>query len=147
TVFLSSHLMSEMQLTADRLVVIGRGRLLADTPMADFLAAGASASVRVRTADPGDLDSLARHLGAYDEVSVESQGGEPNEIVVRGRTAAEIGDLAHRLGVRLHQLHSVPVSLEQAYMELTEHSVEYGTAARARPQVSAGPVPTATTEV
>ncbi|WP_405834487.1 MULTISPECIES: ABC transporter ATP-binding protein [unclassified Streptomyces] len=147
TVFLSSHLMSEMQLTADRLVVIGRGRLLADTPMADFLAAGASASVRVRAAEPGDLDSLAGRLRAHDGVSVESPGGERNEIVVRGRTAAEIGDLAHRLGVRLHQLHSVSASLEQAYMELTEHSVEYGTAARPRPPVSAGSVPTATTEV
>ncbi|MFE5805306.1 ABC transporter ATP-binding protein [Streptomyces sp. NPDC056491] len=140
TVFLSSHLMSEMQLTADRLVVIGKGRLLADSPMAELLAASASASVRVRTADPDGLRSLADHLRAYDGVSVEvvasvegaspaesSGGGRQDEIVVRGRTAAEVGDLAHRLGVRLHQLHSVSASLEQAYMELTEHSVEYAT--------------------
>ncbi|MFJ3965563.1 ABC transporter ATP-binding protein [Streptomyces sp. NPDC090036] len=143
TVFLSSHLMSEMQLTADRLVVIGKGRLLADTPMMELLAASASASVRVRTADPEGLRSLADHLRAYDGVSVEvaasvesvegaspaesSGGGRQDEIVVRGRTAAEVGDLAHRLGVRLHQLHSVSASLEQAYMELTEHSVEYAT--------------------
>ncbi|MFD9164662.1 ABC transporter ATP-binding protein [Streptomyces sp. NPDC059558] len=131
TVFLSSHLMSEMQLTADRLVVIGRGRLLADTPMAELLAASASASVRVRTADPADLRSLADRLCAQDGVSVEPArspgGGEQNEIVVRGRTAGEIGDLAHRLGIRLHQLHGVSASLEQAYMELTEHSVEYAT--------------------
>ncbi|MEU9160872.1 ABC transporter ATP-binding protein [Streptomyces sp. NPDC048424] len=147
TVFLSSHLMSEMQLTADRLVVIGRGRLLADTPMADLLAASASASVRVRTADPADLSGLAGRLRAYEGVTVESPGGERNEIVVRGRTAAEIGDLAHRLGVALHQLHSVPASLEQAYMELTEHSVEYGAAASPPPPVSDGSAPTATTEV
>ncbi|MCX5174724.1 ABC transporter ATP-binding protein [Streptomyces virginiae] len=131
TVFLSSHLMSEMQLTADRLVVIGRGRLLADTPIAELLAAGASASVRVRTAEPADLRDLADHLRAYKGVSVEPapsvDAGERNEIVVRGTTAGEIGDLAHRLGVRLHQLHSVQASLEEAYMELTEHSVEYAT--------------------
>ncbi|MFG2987805.1 ABC transporter ATP-binding protein [Streptomyces sp. NPDC048257] len=128
TVFLSSHLMSEMQLTADRLVVIGKGRLLADTSMADLLAAGASASVRVRTADPDGLRSLAGHLRAYDGVSVDPPGGtEQSEMVVRGRSAAEIGDLAHRIGVPLHQLHSVSASLEQAYMELTEHSVEYAT--------------------
>ncbi|WP_405533423.1 ATP-binding cassette domain-containing protein [Streptomyces avidinii] len=133
TVFLSSHLMSEMQLTADRLVVIGRGRLLADTPMAELLAASASASVRVRTADPDDLRGLADRLLVHDGVSVEPArppgggAGERNEIVVRGLTAGEIGDLVHRLGVRLHQLHSVCASLEQPYMELTEHSVEYAT--------------------
>ncbi|MFD6973242.1 ABC transporter ATP-binding protein [Streptomyces sp. NPDC059949] len=155
TVFLSSHLMSEMQLTADQLVVIGRGRLLADTPMADLLAAGASSSVRVRTADPGDLRRLAGHLRADEGVSVESPGGERNEIVVKGRTAAEIGDLAHHLGVPLHQLHSASASLEQAYMELTRHSVEYGTPPHQRP-ASPGPAgpagrggagPTRTTEV
>ncbi|MEV7561308.1 ABC transporter ATP-binding protein [Streptomyces sp. NPDC089795] len=131
TVFLSSHLMSEMQLTADRLVVIGKGRLLADTPIAELLAASSSASVRVRTADPTDLRALADRLLAYDGVSVEhapsTDPGPPNEIVVRGATAGEIGDLAHRLGVRLHQLRSVHASLEQAYMELTEHSLEYAT--------------------
>lgn len=131
TVFLSSHLMSEMQLTADRLVVIGKGRLLADTPIAELLAAGASASVRVRTADPVDLSDLADHLLVHEGVSVgpapSADAGERNEIVVRGTTAEEIGDLAHRLGVRLHQLHSVHASLEEAYMELTEHSVEYAT--------------------
>ncbi|MEU9083807.1 ABC transporter ATP-binding protein [Streptomyces sp. NPDC048357] len=146
TVFLSSHLMSEMQLTADRLVVIGRGRLLADTPMADLLATSASASVRVRTADPADLSALAGRLRADERVTVESPGGGRNEIVVRGRTAAEIGDLAHRLGIPLHQLHSVSASLEQAYMELTEGSVEYGAAASPRPRVPVGSVPTATTE-
>lgn len=69
TVFLSSHLMSEMQLTADRLVVIGKGRLLADTPIAELLTAGTSASVRVRTADPADLRDLTDGLLAYEGCS------------------------------------------------------------------------------
>ncbi|WP_406048104.1 ATP-binding cassette domain-containing protein [Streptomyces virginiae] len=131
TVFLSSHLMSEMQLTADRLVVIGKGRLLADTPIAELLTAGTSASVRVRTADPADLRDLTDGLLAYEGVVVEpapsADAGERNEIVVRGATAGQIGDLAHRLRIRLHQLHSVHASLEEAYMELTRHSVEYAT--------------------
>ncbi|MFD4739751.1 ATP-binding cassette domain-containing protein [Streptomyces virginiae] len=131
TVFLSSHLMSEMQLTADRLVVIGKGRLLADTPIAELLTAGTSASVRVRTADPVDLRDLTDGLLAYEGAVVEpapsADAGERNEIVVRGTTAGQIGDLAHRLGIRLHQLHSVHASLEEAYMELTRHSVEYAT--------------------
>ncbi|WP_406083699.1 ATP-binding cassette domain-containing protein [Streptomyces virginiae] len=131
TVFLSSHLMSEMQLTADRLVVIGKGRLLADTPIAELLTAGTSASVRVRTADPADLRDLTDRLLAYEGVVVEpapsADAGERKEIVVRGTTAGAIGDLAHRLDIRLHQLHSVHASLEEAYMELTQHSVEYAT--------------------
>ncbi|MFF4317879.1 ABC transporter ATP-binding protein [Streptomyces sp. NPDC001568] len=128
TVLLSSHLMSEMQLTADQLVIIGRGRLLADTTMADFLARSASASVRVRVPDPADRRTLTGRLDSYDGVSAEPAGGEEDEIAVRGRTAEEIGDLAHRLGIRLHRLNGVPASLEQAYMELTAHSVEYGVA-------------------
>ncbi|MGW7315797.1 ABC transporter ATP-binding protein [Streptomyces sp. NPDC054854] len=128
TVLLSSHLMSEMQLTADQLVVIGRGRLLANTTMADFLARSASASVRVRVPDPAERLTLTGHLASYDGVTAEPVGGEQDEIAVRGRTAEEIGDLAHGLGIRLHRLNGVPASLEQAYMELTAHSVEYGVA-------------------
>ncbi|MFJ2738809.1 ABC transporter ATP-binding protein [Streptomyces sp. NPDC087440] len=122
TVFLSSHLMSEMQLTADRLVVIGKGRLLADLPMADLLARSTSASVRVRTADPAELHRLAAELRGVD---LDLQG--ETALIARGTTASAVGDLAHHLGVRLHELHSVTPSLEQAYMELTAQSVEYGT--------------------
>ncbi|MET9918429.1 ABC transporter ATP-binding protein [Streptomyces sp. NPDC006435] len=125
TVFLSSHLMSEMQLTADQLVIIGRGRLLADTPMADLLAGSSSASVRVRTPDPDDLRTLADRLRRGDGVRVEVPSAD--EIVVRGLGVEEVGDLAHGLGVRLHELRAVSASLEQAYMELTARSVEYGT--------------------
>ncbi|MFF8715938.1 ATP-binding cassette domain-containing protein [Streptomyces sp. NPDC015184] len=125
TILLSSHLMSEMQLTADQLVIIGRGRLLADTPMAVLLAGSSSASVRVRTPDPDGLRTLADHLRRDDGVRVEVPSAD--EIVVRGRGVEEVGDLAHGLGVRLHELHAVSASLEQAYMELTARSVEYGT--------------------
>ncbi|MFD7507251.1 ABC transporter ATP-binding protein [Streptomyces sp. NPDC059850] len=125
TVFLSSHLMSEMQLTADQLVIIGRGKLLADTPMADLLASSSLASVRVRVPSAEDLRMMVDQLLSYGDVQVESPTGE--DLVVKGRSAEEVGDLAHRLGVRLHELRTVSASLEQAYMELTAQSVEYGT--------------------
>ncbi|MGW2325784.1 ABC transporter ATP-binding protein [Streptomyces sp. NPDC001700] len=124
TVFLSSHLMSEMQLTADRLVVIGKGRLLADQPMAELLARSSQASVRVHAPDPGELRMLVEHLGRRATVRVESVGD--GVIVVKGSGVAEVGDLAHRLGVRLHELRGGAASLEDAYMELTARSVEYG---------------------
>ncbi|MFE7462916.1 ABC transporter ATP-binding protein [Streptomyces sp. NPDC057499] len=124
TVFLSSHLMSEMQLTADQLVIIGRGRLLADTSMAELLAGSSLASVRVRTPDPEGLRLLAGHLRKGNG-DVEPSAGD--ELVVKGRSAGEVGDLAHRLGVRLHELRTESASLEQVYMELTARSVEYGT--------------------
>ncbi|KND33228.1 ABC transporter ATP-binding protein [Streptomyces acidiscabies] len=125
TVFLSSHLMSEMQLTADQLVIIGRGKLLADTPMADLLANSSLASVRVRVPDPQDLRTLVDHLLQDGDTDVQSP--EADEIVVKGRSVEQVGDLAHGLGVRLHELRAVSASLEQAYMELTAQSVEYGT--------------------
>ncbi|MFI0264569.1 ATP-binding cassette domain-containing protein [Streptomyces sp. NPDC017056] len=124
TVFLSSHLMSEMQQTADRLVVIGKGRLLADRSMAEFLAAGSQASVRVHAPAPDDLRLLTGHLAARAGVHVDPVGD--GVVLVKGAGIGEIGDLAHRLGVRLHELTDVPATLEQAYMELTAESVEYG---------------------
>jgi ABC-2 type transport system ATP-binding protein len=128
TVFLSSHLMSEMQLTADHLVVIGRGRLLCDTSMADFLATASPVSARAVVPDAGDREALVQRLGTTDGVTVESSGS--GEVTVRGRSAAEIGDLAHRCGFRLHELVDVRVSLEQAYLDLTAGSVEYTTGGR-----------------
>ncbi|MFD6992421.1 ABC transporter ATP-binding protein [Streptomyces sp. NPDC059943] len=126
TVFLSSHLMSEMQLTADQLVVIGRGKLLADMAMADFLADGSQASVRVGVPGADDRRALVERL--VREGADVAPAGE-TELIVTGRTAEEVGDAAHGLGVRLHELRSVSVSLEQAYMELTAQSVEYGAGA------------------
>ncbi|MFC8824556.1 ATP-binding cassette domain-containing protein [Streptomyces sp. NPDC057137] len=126
TVFLSSHLMSEMQLTADQLVVIGRGKLLADSAMAEFLAAGSLASVRVGVPDADDRRALAGQLSRQG-ADVAPAGA--TELVVKGRTAGDVGDAAHGLGVRLHELRAVSASLEQAYMELTAESVEYGAGA------------------
>ncbi|MFF1715511.1 ABC transporter ATP-binding protein [Streptomyces sp. NPDC058268] len=125
TVFLSSHLMSEMQLTADQLVIIGRGKLLADTAMAELLANSSLSSVRVRTPDAADQRTLIDHLLRGGDVTVESPAA--NEVVVKGRSAEQVGDLAHRLGLRLHELRTVSASLEQVYMELTAQSVEYET--------------------
>ncbi|UFQ19632.1 MULTISPECIES: ATP-binding cassette domain-containing protein [Streptomyces] len=144
TVFLSSHLMSEMQLTADHLVIIGRGELLADTSMGDFLASSSRATVRVRVPDPQERAVLVRRLAADHPgaagaaaATVTVDAADRDGIVVTGRTARQIGDLAHRCGVRLHQLSDVHVSLEQAYMDLTAHSVEYATGVRHE----AGPAP------
>ncbi|WP_328778187.1 ABC transporter ATP-binding protein [Streptomyces canus] len=125
TVFLSSHLMSEMQLTADQLVIIGRGKLLADTPMADLLANSSLSSVRMRTPDVADLRTLIDHLLKDGDVNVESPAAD--ELVVKGRSVEQMGDLAYRLGLRLHELRTVSASLEQVYMELTAQSVEYET--------------------
>ncbi|WP_345618205.1 ABC transporter ATP-binding protein [Streptomyces ziwulingensis] len=119
TVFVSSHLMSEMALTADHLVVIGQGRLLADTSMARFIAENSRSYVRVRTPQRERLlDALA---GAGIEV-VES-GAEVLE--VDGDKSAAIGELAARHQVVLHELSPQRASLEEAFMRLTAESVEY----------------------
>ncbi|MDT0529322.1 ATP-binding cassette domain-containing protein [Micromonospora sp. DSM 115977] len=121
TVFVSSHLMTEMQLTADRLVVIGRGRLLADAPI-DEVIAGSAVAVRVRSPQPAGLAALTGRLTATG-AAVEPAG--PDELTVTGATVERIGDLAYELGVRLHELSAHGASLEQAFMELTADSVEY----------------------
>ncbi|MGC4807417.1 ATP-binding cassette domain-containing protein [Micromonospora sp. DT233] len=123
TVLVSSHLMSEMQQTADHLVVIGRGRLIADAPTAAVIARGsAAASVRVRGPQPAGLTALAGRL-ADDGGVVEADG--PRGLTVTGLTAERVGDLAYELGVALHELTPVAASLEQAFMALTDDSVEY----------------------
>ncbi|MFC5923233.1 ABC transporter ATP-binding protein [Micromonospora vulcania] len=121
TVFVSSHLMSEMQLTADQLVVIGRGRLLADAPIDDVIA-GSAVAVRVRSPHPDGLAALAARLTAGG-ATVEPAG--PDELTVTGSTVDQVGDLAYELGVRLHELSPHGASLEQAFMALTADSVEY----------------------
>lgn len=118
TVFLSSHLISEMTLTADHLVVIGRGRLLADVPMA-ALTAGASA-VRVRSGDLARLVALLAGPGT----TVTRDG---DAVRVTGRTAEQIARTALDHGVLLSELTPVHASLEDAYLTLTRSSVEFGT--------------------
>jgi ABC-2 type transport system ATP-binding protein len=119
TVFVSSHLMSEMQLTADHLVVIGKGRLLADAPLADVLARSSTSAVVARSPHAGDLAERLTRAGG----GVERTG--EHEVVVTGVPIDRIGDIAHEAGIRLHELSRREASLEQAYRELTEHSVEY----------------------
>jgi ABC-2 type transport system ATP-binding protein len=119
TVFVSSHLMSEMALTADHLVVIGRGRLIADTSVSDFIDSSAEQSVRVRTPNATDLTELLRQKGATIRPAPEG------EFDVIGLDSAEIGELAAAAGIVLHQLATQRASLEEAFMELTRDTVEY----------------------
>ncbi len=119
TVFVSSHLMSEMENTADHLIVIGRGRLIADCSVADFIERNSVQAVRVRTPQPDALVAAIRRAGA----SVASAVG--GAIVVQGLAADKIGDIAFENGVRLHELTAAHASLEEAFMELTAASVEF----------------------
>jgi ABC-2 type transport system ATP-binding protein len=119
TVLVSSHLMSEMAVTADHLVIIGRGRLLADTGVGELIARVAVGSVLVRSPHATDLRELLVGQGA----TVTS--AEPGVLQVGGLTAEQIADLAVERRMALHELAPQRASLEQAYMELTRDAVEY----------------------
>ncbi|HXQ44279.1 MAG TPA: ATP-binding cassette domain-containing protein [Acidimicrobiales bacterium] len=121
TVFVSSHLMSEMALTADRLVVIGRGRLIAEMPVAEFIACHSRQFVRVRTSKTTELTRLTDALADAGATVVDDDGA----MGVTGMTAADIGELAASVGVTLHELSPQTASLEDAFMELTRDSVEF----------------------
>jgi ABC-2 type transport system ATP-binding protein len=118
TVFVSSHLMSEMALTADEVVVIGRGRILAQQPVAEMTAKSAASYVRVRSPE------LARLRAALDQNGAQT-ALEDGALSVRGLDEVAIGDLAASMQVTLHELSPEWASLEEAFMELTEESVEY----------------------
>ncbi|MEV7602373.1 ATP-binding cassette domain-containing protein [Kitasatospora sp. NPDC089797] len=119
TVFVSSHMMAEMEHTADRLVVIGRGRLIADQSLAEFSARHTESGVAVRTPELAALVEAVRPEGG----DVTPDG--PQCGVVTGLPAARIGELARRHGVVLHELTPRTSSLEAAFMSLTADSVEY----------------------
>jgi ABC-2 type transport system ATP-binding protein len=119
TVFVSSHLMSEMEHTADHLIVIGRGQLLADCTMDEFIARSSGQTVRVVTPQP---DQLVKAVADAGGSAVNSADGT---LIVSGLVAAQVGDIAFEHGVRLHELTVVRASLEAAFMELTADSVEY----------------------
>lgn len=124
TVFVSSHLMSEMALTADHLIVIGRGKLLADMSTQDFITRNSAGFARVRTADtdPAGWDVLGSTLTrAGGRVLKEPDGA----LRVTGLELPRISDLAHRAGVRLWELSPHRASLEEAYMRMTQSSLEY----------------------
>jgi ABC-2 type transport system ATP-binding protein len=119
TVFVSSHLISEMALTAEHLVVIGRGNLIAETSVAEFAAQYQSEAVRVLTPTPQLLVTALTKAGLRP--SVEDDGA----IVVTGLPAAQVGEIAATASLTLHELTPVRASLEDAFMELTADSVEY----------------------
>jgi ABC-2 type transport system ATP-binding protein len=119
TVFVSSHLMSEMENTADHLLVIGRGKLIADCTVAEFIAANSQQTVRVRTPQPDLLTKLVAAAGA-----TAREDGD-GSMVISGLDASRVGDLAYDNAVRLHELSPVHASLEQAFMELTSSSVQF----------------------
>jgi ABC-2 type transport system ATP-binding protein len=128
TVFLSSHLMSEMALTADHVIVVGQGRLLRDQSMADFIAAASADVVRVRSPQS---DRLAQLLGG-DGVTVRAhgdahsqQGSRGGALDVEGMTSDQIGAIAGTAGITLFELSTTGASLEEAYMALTEDSLDY----------------------
>ncbi|KOU59700.1 multidrug ABC transporter ATP-binding protein [Streptomyces sp. MMG1533] len=119
TVFVSSHLMSEMALTADHLVVIGQGRLLADTSMADFIAQNSRSYVRIRSPHRERLLDVLHSAG----ITVVQTGNGTLE--VDGCKPEYIGELAAQYQIVLHELSPQQASLEEAFMQLTAESVEY----------------------
>jgi ABC-2 type transport system ATP-binding protein len=119
TVFLSSHLMSEMALTADHLLVIGRGRILADASTDDFVNHNASASVRVRAVQHDELFDALATRGALIERSPDGS------LIVTGLDVAAIGGVAAAEGITLLELAAHGASLEEAFMELTRDESDY----------------------
>jgi ABC-2 type transport system ATP-binding protein len=131
TVLVSSHLMNEMAVTADHLIVIGRGRLLANAPTTEVIARGSGQSVRVRTPDADRLAALITDAGGT--VIPGNNGGPPGDpddktpmLTVTGVPAARIGQLAASAAIVLHELTPQLATLEDAFLELTSDSLEFG---------------------
>ena len=122
-VFVSSHLMSEMAVTAEHLIVIGRGRLIADTSVEEFVRRASGAVVRVRSPQATKL----RELVLGDGITVTSE--EPSVLEISGTTTDKVGDIAAANGIALHELTLLQASLEEAFMELTRDDVEFKAAA------------------
>jgi ABC-2 type transport system ATP-binding protein len=143
TVLVSSHLMSEMALTADHLLVIGKGRLIADTSVDEFVRSSSQQSVHVRSPQAAELAARLREAGATVRAGSTSRaaaapvagpdaGTGPDVIEITGMDSAEAGRLAAAHGIALSELIPVRASLEEAFMELTRHSVEYQAAGAPR---------------
>ena len=118
-VFVSSHLMSEMAVTADHLIVIGRGKLIADTSVDEFVRRASGAVVRVRSPHAAKL----RELVLGPNVTVTSE--EPTVLEISGTTTEQVGEIASANGIVLHELMLEQASLEEAFMELTRDDVEF----------------------
>jgi ABC-2 type transport system ATP-binding protein len=121
TVFVSSHLLAEMANTADRLIVIGKGKLIASTTVAEFVGASGADTVRVRSPQ---LETLRRVL---TEAGLTAEADHGAALLVRGAAIDVIGDLAARNAITLHELSTKRASLEEAYMKLTDEATEYRT--------------------
>jgi ABC-2 type transport system ATP-binding protein len=119
TVFVSSHLMSEMAVTAEHLIVIGQGKLIADTSMDEFVAKAAKNFTRVRSPQAESFQQPLREAGGA--VTLNTDGA----LDITGLATSEVGELAARHGVVLHELSSNTPTLEEAFMELTKDTVEY----------------------
>jgi ABC-2 type transport system ATP-binding protein len=119
TVFVSSHLMSEMALTADEVVIIGKGRLIVQVSIDELLTQSSRQSVRVSSPD------IAKLRGALDSEGADTSVEDDGSLTVRGKGHKEIGELASRLSVVLYELTPQTESLEEAFMELTDSSIEY----------------------
>lgn len=130
TVFLSSHLMSEMALTADHLIVIGRGRIIADAPISEILAGHGQTRARVRTDRPADL------IRALAADGVSSQQFEPDLLEIAGADSRRIAEVALNHQILVYELTPLQASLEDAYMQLTSDEVEYHS--HTLPQAPAG---------
>jgi ABC-2 type transport system ATP-binding protein len=129
TILVSSHLMNEMAVTADHLIVIGRGRLLAAEATDEVIARGSGQSVRVRTPDPDRLTELITAEGGSAVPVANGNGqaaGSAAVLTVTGLPAARIGELAASSGVVLHELTPQLATLEDAFLELTADSLEFG---------------------
>ena len=142
TVFVSSHLMNEMAVTADHLIVIGRGRLIADCSTQEFVSRSSVRSVLVRTPGPDRLAQAITAEGGH--VTAAAPPGEAADarvaaLTVTGLPAARIGELAAASGVVLHELTPQAGTLEEAFMELTADSLEYGQRSQQGQPVAAGP--------
>jgi ABC-2 type transport system ATP-binding protein len=124
TVFVSSHLMSEISQTATQLIVIGRGRLIANTSVAEFVATAAPPAVRVRSSDQHALAGLLRSPG------VTLTSGDDGALAVSGIAAAQIGAVAAAAGITVLELAAEQASLEDAFVDLTRGEVEFRAAAR-----------------
>jgi ABC-2 type transport system ATP-binding protein len=125
--------MSEMENTAEHLIVIGRGKLIADCTVSEFIAQNSTETVRVRTPQ---IDVLAKAVAAGGGAATSNGDGS---LLVQGLSPEQVGDIAFASGVRLHELTPARASLEQAFMELTADSIEYHASAGQDGQGQAGP--------
>jgi len=121
TILVSSHLMNEMAVTADHLIVIGRGRLQADMPVGRFIAQFSDSAVLVRTPQSEQLLAAVGEQQGWKAARSEEQ----DRFIVTGATAAQIGELAAHRGLVLHELTPQRASLEEAFMELTREAGEF----------------------